>query len=261
MQCDTTGSTWTLNISIVCIINGLWTETVHTCLHSNIKSDCVSSFLCIQAMNVMLASWHTVQPTSLSLCLAYMWQGHNRVLDNRPLIEWLAGSGIHPWSSVTLQPRVPYGSWWVSGCTLLWRRGKGARWHVGNLGEVTEVKMTEITVNIEPFEFCNLKWISNNHYIVYKLLSMHFLVLLILCIFCGCVKTHSSWDFSPCHCQLTVSHSKTSLRSQALCLKTPTMTFWSVDSSSLRKVKGLLWNQMKWLYGTPSMWYQTGLSS
>lgn len=108
----------------------MWTETLHSCLHSNIKvhslPDAVSSFLCIQAMNVMLASWHTGQPTFLSLCLVYMWQGHNRVPDNRPLIEWLAGSGIHPRSSVTLQPRAPYGSWSVSGCTLLWRRGEGA---------------------------------------------------------------------------------------------------------------------------------------
>lgn len=102
----------------------------HSRLHSNIKvhslPDCVSSFLCIQAMNVMLASWHTGQPTSLSLCLVYMWQGHNRVLDNRPLIEWLAGSGIHPRSSVTPLPRASYGSWSVSSITLLWWRGEGA---------------------------------------------------------------------------------------------------------------------------------------
>lgn len=76
-------------------------------------------------------------------------------------------------------------------------------------------------------------------------LSTHFLVLLHdFVYFSGCVKTHSIWKFSPCHCQLTISHSKISLRSWALTLKTPTMTFWSVDSSSQRKVKGLLW--IKW---------------
>lgn len=119
------------------------TETLHSCLHSNIKvhspPDCVSSFLCIQAMNVTLPSWHTGQPTSLSLCLAYMWHGHNRVLHTRPLIEWLAGSGTHPWSSVTPLPRAPEGSWSVSGCTLLWRRGEDTHCHIGNLEEVTEV--------------------------------------------------------------------------------------------------------------------------
>lgn len=125
----------------------LWTET--TCLHSNIKPHRASSFLCIQAMNVMLASWHTVPATSPTLCLAYMWQGHNRVLDNRPLIEWLAGSGIHLWSSVTLQPRVAYSSRWVSGCTRLWQRGKGPHCHSGNLGEVTEVKTIKITLKTE----------------------------------------------------------------------------------------------------------------
>lgn len=92
-------------------------------------------------MNVTLASWHTRQSTSLPLCLVYMWQVHNRMLDNRPLIEWLAGSGTHPRSPVTLQPRAPYGSWSASGCTLLWWQGESTCCHIGNLGEVRKGKM------------------------------------------------------------------------------------------------------------------------
>ena len=134
----------------VCVKYGCWNwnSSFHSYIKVHSPSDAVSSFLCIQAMNVMLASWHTGQSTSLSLCLVYMWQGHNRVADNRPLIEWLAGSGIHPRSCVTLRPRAPYGPWSVSGCTLLWRSGEGASCHFGNLGQVREVKMI-ITMRIE----------------------------------------------------------------------------------------------------------------
>lgn len=121
-----------------------WTET----LHSNIKKSihhqtvCVSPFLCIQATNVMLALRHTGQPTSLSLCSAYVWQGHNRVADNRPLY-WVTGSEwdtspIVCHSAASRSPKA-HGQ-----CQVALSRDGEAKTPAAileNLGEVTEVNI------------------------------------------------------------------------------------------------------------------------
>lgn len=110
-----------------CSLHNRWLliKTPHSCLPFRYQSPFTTRHWLFISMHPghecnAIASWHTGQSTSLSLCLAYMWQGHNGVPDNGPLIEWLAGSGTHPRSPVTPQPRAPYGSCSASGCNPSW---------------------------------------------------------------------------------------------------------------------------------------------